>query len=501
MHNDSESNDYALQEITLQVPGDYVLPSLYQTIDAKTTSLILTLGSQAYTIITKEGQKLRHETLFQQLQAQAATQYEPRLQEFQKQSEETSQALVALKRRLLQEEEHRHDTERRIREEERRNREELLAEKNSRIQSLEQQIKLQMQGVEVSLKDSSRSLQESFQSFKEMMLKTSTGSKKKGEQGETIFQDIVQKAFGSVSRGEYFAIEDVGKEGHQGDLRMVWKGHKILIEVKNYERSVDDKEVKKFLRDMEEGREISLGILVSLNSGIVGHSKTGNTDIVELRDGRICIYMSHFLVNPDPVHFLQSFKPFIETFLGLREKQMEHGEEVSAAELQVERFEIQRTIILKLLQNHQESTRKFKNTLMNAKKKQEQIWLELGVEMRESEHQVKLILETLLDVKGCTETVIEHTSSSSDKIILPSYVFRNTDIMTYNEKERKFLKDILSVMEFGDDYTCTKKELKDAMKTLGYTEDAVNKYCERYFLEDVWEKGKQKVKYLQRRSA
>jgi hypothetical protein len=264
----------------------------------------------------------------------------------------------------------------------------------------------------------------------------------------------------------------------------------VLLEVKNYERSVDDKEVKKFLRDMEEGRDVSLGVLVSLRSGIVGHSKTGMIDLVELRDGRMCIYLTHFLTHQDPVQFLQSLKPFMETFLLLREKHAPITN-VSLAEQQVERFEIQRTILLKLVQNHQESMRKFKNTIQNAKKKQEQIWLEIGIDMREADHQVKLLLETLFDVNS--------TAEQEEQVeTLPSYVFRITDLSMYNEKERKFVKDLLAKFTIEEDASCPKKELKDVLKPLGYSDEAVSKYCERFLLEDVWEKGKMKVKYFKK---
>ena len=84
-------------------------------------------------------------------------------------------------------------------------------------------------------------------------------------------------------------MEEVGKEGHQGDLRMTWKNHRIMWEVKNYTRNVETKEVTKFLRDMSECKDVSLGVMVSLNSGIAGHTKAGNIDLEELQDGRICI--------------------------------------------------------------------------------------------------------------------------------------------------------------------------------------------------------------------
>jgi len=485
----------SIQEITFQVPASYTVPSLYQSLDPEGTAHALTLGAQAYTLMTKEGQKLRHETIFQQLQAQASSEYEPQIESLQKQVVKSNDIVNTLKKHLQEEEERRRQVEQQIRQEERRNREELLQEKNSRIQSLEQQVKTQFQTVEQTMKENSRSLHDSIQSFKESFLKTSSASKKKGEQGEQLFQEIVQKAFGSVSCRDRFVLESVGAEGHQGDLHMFWNGHKILMEVKNYTRSVDDKEVKKFHRDMEQGRDMSIGILVSLNTGIVGHSKTGSVDIEELRDGRFCIYISALFDQTDPVHFLQSLKPFLETFLLLKEKQPEAQPQTSEAEAKVERFELQRTMLLKLLQNHQENTRKFKNTIQNAKKKQEQIWTEIGVDMLSAEHDVKLLLETLLDVHGTQDEQME----MQDEITLPSYIFYKTDLVEYTEKENKFLKDLSRNFVYEEDAFCQKKEFKDTFKELGYSEDAVTKYGERFFIESVWKGRKGIVQCMKKR--
>jgi hypothetical protein len=486
-----------IQEITFQVPGDYTVPILFQSLSPKDTSFALSLGAQAYSLMTKEGQKLRHETLFKQLQAQASGEYEPRLETLQKQVTQSQEAISTLKRHLQEEEERRRQVEQKVREEERRNREELLQEKNSRISSLEIQLKIQLQTVEQSMRDNSRSIQESFQSFKESFLKTASGSKKKGEHGEQVFQEIAQRAFGSVPCGERFSLEAVGTEGHQGDIHMYWRNHKLLFEVKHYTRNVDEKEIKKFHRDMEQGKDMSIGVLVSLTTGIVGHSKAGSVDIEVLRDGRLCIYLSNLLDQQDPVDFLQSLKPFLETFLQLKDSQSTIPDTAgSEAEAKLERFETQRTMILKLLQHHQENTRIFKNNLQNAKKKQEQIWNDLSVDMLKAEHDIKLLLETLLDVHGSKDTT---SDSTEQPLLLPSYIFYKTDLAMYNDKERKFLQILLDQFTCEEEASCTKKELKDVMKPMGYSDELVNKYCERFFLENVWEKGKKSFKCLRRR--
>lgn len=270
-----------VQEITLQVPVDFSLPATYNTATPKTTSTMLTLGASAYESMQTESQKLRHKALYDTLCAEAASKYEPQMAVLEKQHTEAAEAIERLQRRLAEAQSERLEIERTIRDEERRNRSELLAEKDSRIAALETQMR--------SALENGRNLGEQFQAFKEQMIRGTTGSTAKGKHGEVIFADLVRSAFGNVNAGEVFDVEEVGKEGHQGDLRMTWRGHKVMWEIKNYTRNVESREVTKFLRDMEECKDVSLGVMVSLSSSIAGHSRPNGIDIEELQDGRICV--------------------------------------------------------------------------------------------------------------------------------------------------------------------------------------------------------------------
>jgi hypothetical protein len=172
----------------------------------------------------------------------------------------------------------------------------------------------------------------------------------------------------------------------------------------------------------------------------------------------------------------------METFLNHRKPLT--VDESNEAKAQLERFELQHSILLRLIQNHQEATRKFKNTMANAKKRTDQIWIELTAEMREAENQVKLLVETL----------VSNTTETSGQV--PDYVFTNTDLNMYNEKERKFVEDTLDNFDFSEDYAIGTKQIKEIYKGLGYSEDVVNALRPRVFLEDVWEKGKKEVRYI-----
>ena len=497
-----------MQEITLLVPASFILPKLYLDIDPEATAKSLILGAHAYELMLAEGQKQTHEALFSSLQTKAAATYEPQLNELQerleKEREAAAKALekevqkaVRLKERLEEEEQRRRDTERRVREEERANREEICAEKDNRIHTLQTQLATKLGSVEQSLKENSRAVADQFQTFKEQILKTTAGSKKKGDHGEGLFRDILLRAFGSTSRNETFDIEGVGTEGHQGDLRMQWRGHRILVEVKNYDRNVESKEVTKFLRDMEESRDVSLGIMVGLYKGIAGHTKAGRVDIEELRDGRICIYLTEFMLHEDPILVLQSLKPFLETFLDYRTKTQKTTSrsatdiddiESQDTETHILRLEQQKTTLLTLLQSHSQQVTTFKNTLVNAKKKNDQIWLELSAAMKKTEHDVKLLLSTILDTEFSAE------DSATDTI--PEFLVLETNLSLHSEKDRKFLQDTLKHFDIHEDFKTATKDIKEAYKSLGYSDDFISGARTRLFQGDVWPSGKKDVKYL-----
>ncbi len=480
------------QVIKLTVPAKFGLPSVYTESDPSQLAQVLRLGAYGYQIMKQEGLRLTNEQLSVKVALQTQEKYQKEIDALEECIEKQRESMKTLKERLEDEHTHRLSQETRIREEERRNREEILSEKERRIQALQDQLK----SLEGSMRDSSRAIAEQFSSFKEQILKSSTGSKKKGDQGEAVFESILERVFGTVSVGESFDLENVGREGHQGDIRMNWKGHRVMIEVKNYDRNVDGKEVTKFFRDMEEAKDCQIGLMISMNTGITGHCKSGKVDIELLRDGRLVVFLSQFMQHEDPVLFLTSLKPFFEVFLktaSAAKPLVEEMVEETRAQRQLERFEQQRATILKVIQVHEEQTRKMKNTLMNAKKKHEQSWIDIMAEMRECEHRVKLLLETICEASIEADDPLEAEVLETS---IPGYVFRYTDMSMYSERERKFVMDLLDHFEFGEDYKSTTIAVKDVLTPLKYTDDAISSLRERVFQDDVWAKGKKEVKYI-----
>jgi hypothetical protein len=89
----------------------------------------------------------------------------------------------------------------------------------------------------------------------------------KGQSGENIVLDILKDKFPD------FQIENTSKFAHHGDIQVTTTNKiKIIVEVKNYNKTVDQEQIDKLKFDMKF-TNINLAILISLNSGIVGRKR------------------------------------------------------------------------------------------------------------------------------------------------------------------------------------------------------------------------------------
>ena len=92
-------------------------------------------------------------------------------------------------------------------------------------------------------------------------------SANKGYTGENIVMDILIDRFNS------FQIENTSKIPHSGDIQITLPSYKkIIVEVKNYNKTIDQDEIDKLKFDMKFNK-ITAAIFISLNSGIVGKKR------------------------------------------------------------------------------------------------------------------------------------------------------------------------------------------------------------------------------------
>ena len=92
-------------------------------------------------------------------------------------------------------------------------------------------------------------------------------STSKGGIGENLVMDIL------IDRFSTYQINNTSKIPHSGDIQLtVPSGNKIIVEVKNYNKTIDQDQIDKLKFDMRFSN-ITGAIFISLNSGIVGKKR------------------------------------------------------------------------------------------------------------------------------------------------------------------------------------------------------------------------------------
>ena len=470
-----------LQEISLQLPFNYQIPELYLQGNPELIATALTLGAESCRILTEEAYtKVRNET-HQEIISEVKKQTDQEIISLRKQKEDTEELLEQTSRKIRRLEQDLSVHEERIRQEERRNREEIAKEKDARIQALEQQLR--------ESRESSKSLTEGFQQLREQMIRNTTGSTNRGKEGEAQVEELLKLAYGSAPS---FDLNPVAKEGHKGDFIMDYERTKLLWEVKNYSRMVNKDEVEKLHRDMRENPEAAVGIMISLQTGIVGHTKAGDIDIEFIGSGtgttsiRCIVYISNFHQRQDKVFYLQSLRPLLD--LVAKQSQQIRGDLITPEESeeakQLEALRSRSVLVQNLLATHQAQIQRHFNSLTNHKKRSEQMFAELQSFVRESEGHVREMLRVIIGN-------IDESLTTDELKHLSERVFKKTSSVEMNEKERKFLLWLLKVAEEDEYGQITIKDLVDKARDSeeAFSEKEVRGYRETLFQDLAWQKG------------
>jgi hypothetical protein len=121
--------------------------------------------------------------------------------------------------------------------------------------------------------------------------KRAANAKTKGSDYEEQFGEKLKKYFG-ICPG--FRLRDTRLgAGHEMDFLMEMEGRFVMWELKNYSAVVPKAEVEKFLRDLKENPQVSIGVMISRSTDIYGKHQTGSL-LTEFDGNKMMIYISQF---------------------------------------------------------------------------------------------------------------------------------------------------------------------------------------------------------------
>lgn len=121
--------------------------------------------------------------------------------------------------------------------------------------------------------------------------KRGANAKTKGSDYEEQFGEKLRRWYG-VCRG--FRLRDTRLgSGHEMDFSMEMEGHVVMWELKNYSSVVPKAEVEKFLRDLKEAPQASIGVMISRATDIQGKAGTGGL-WTEFEGEKMMVYLNRF---------------------------------------------------------------------------------------------------------------------------------------------------------------------------------------------------------------
>lgn len=466
-----------VQEVCIQVPGSFVVPELYLTEGPHEVAKALTLGAEAYALLTKKATDLVRRETHAEAVKEATQDYERRLEETQAAAEtaarklkkervQLEEALAAAQARIDALEQSAGSLRSAAQKEARETYQELLATKEEQIARLQKTLEKQLEGV------TSR-----VESLQNSITKTFASSKEKGSLGETIVEAMLKKAFDCD-------VSVVSKDAQTADIRMT-RGPdcEIFWEVKNYTRMVSTEEVEKFRRDLRLHPGVRGGCLVSLRTGIVGRSRGGDIDIEFLEDGRFVLFLSNFMSREDPIFYLQTLRPLFQTIETLSKPVQQESEAVAALQAKA-------ALITNLLRSHCAAVAKHRNSLVTHKKRSDAMFMEFQGYVLEAETQLQTLLRIAMGAGTGTGFAGDAEDAQREaETHLSSLVFTKERLSDLEGRTKAFVAWLLEATEAREGTQLEVKELLERAKEKGFGEKFVRELREDVFQPVAWARG------------
>jgi hypothetical protein len=191
------------------------------------------------------------------------------------------------------------------------------------------------------------------------------------------------------------------------------------------------------------------------------------------------LYLTNFYKREDPLLYLQALRPFLD----LVEAKPLHGGHLESEE--ASKLEFKMKIVHHILLNHQKTLHSLYNSLIQQKKKTEQMNTELLALIRQAEMECTNSLKELLQEN-------DHAQTDTDATLNPE-LFTKTALVDLTVTQKKFIQWFKEncVEEKGAEVESKKfqEAYKDSFKT-----EREMKEIRELFQETVWLKGGKKVK-------
>ena len=444
------------KRVTIYIPSNFELPAVYRDDNVKNVSIALSLGANAYDTIHQAAEEhVRNETHLDAVK-EAQRAHTQELKRVSGDKSKFEQALSVAQARVDALEQSATLVRKTALEEAKNGFREMLQMKDEQIAMLQRQLDM---------------LGGKLDTLQHSITKTFSASKDKGSFGEMFMEQILKTAF-------ICDVHVVSKDSYTADIRMHHgEEHEYLWEVKNYTRMVSAEEIEKFRRDLRLNPHIRAGCMVSLRTGIVGHSKGGDIDMEFLEDGRCILFLNNFLNREDPIFYLQSLRPFFH----LIESQTKPIEDDTD---RIRVLKMKANLITNLLRSHSSSVSKHRNAILSHKKRTESMFVEFQSYILESETQLQTLLRVALGDADESEEILKDTET-----YLPTPIFTKERLSDCEGKTKAFIVWLTGEAVPEEGSTIDLKDLLARSKICGFSEKFVRELREEIFQPSAWIKG------------
>ena len=449
-------------EITFQLPRDFTVPIFFTNQTPEKIAHALRLGADAveqlYTNVSSIVREETHEQTVKEFQGK-----------YQKEKLRLEELLKVKNEQLSQLELSNAEWQKNLQKRSEQLAAPILQAKDHEIESLRTQVRM---------------IQEfgnKIDRLGETINKTSNNSSLKGKRGEIIVEEILKRTLDCE-------VQPRSKEAYSGDMHLIrGKGkHKYLVDSKDYGRAINQGEIDKLHRDLRQNADAVGAIMISLNSGITGHIRSGDLDIEFNENGKPILYIGHLLRKDEMDMFFISLRPFFE----IMEKMLDQKGTITTG-VKEESLQHRASLVSSIIRSHLKSMVEMRNTFTNNKKKIDSIY----VEQMAMVHQLEAQIKGLLAISLGDEEQVRNASQDVDSP-LPSFIFKKAMRADMDEKEQKFLVWLEKTFAFQESGELEVKIFTEKAGLGGFSEKETRAMRERIFTEEAWKSNARKIRGL-----